>query len=129
MRSASGTFIPANSTIHQYLCRFHTGRANPIKAKDLAIRFDTDLRAVNEEIRQLRKSGILIGSTKSGAAGYYIPANEEEAKEYLSTFKSELFDMLETFNRQKRARKLFIDSKKTNDLFLRPETSGQLTFV
>ncbi len=127
---AEGTFTPSNSSIYHYLCQFHTGKARPIKAKDLAVRFSITLRDVNEEIRQLRKAGILVGSMKGKGSGYYIPANIEEAKEYISAFKSELFDMLDTLNRQKRAQRTFVDSYKYNDLFnFKPESTGQLVFT
>lgn len=123
----STTFLPANSTVYQYLCRFHAGKASPIKAKNLAAVFHMDLRSINEEIRQLRKSGILIGSIKTEPAGYYIPANEEEEREYIDVFKKELFDMLQTLNIQKRALKRRRENSKTNDLFTyKYQPSGQI---
>ena len=126
----TGGFIPSNSTIYQYLCQFHRGKAYAIKARVLADRHGIGLRDVNEEIRLLRKAGVLIGSLKEKPFGYYLPSNEAEAREYLSTFRNELFDMLETYNTQKRAKKIFIDSFHSGDLFqCKPEHSGQLTFV
>lgn len=124
-------FIPTDSQIFHYLTQFHTGKVRPIKAKDLAVKFNITLRDVNGEVRQLRKAGVLVGSMKGKDSGYYIPANAEEAREYISAFKSELFDMLDTLNRQKRAQKTFVDSFRYKDLFgLKPDkTTGQLTFV
>ncbi len=91
--------------------------------------FNQTIRDVNEEIRRLRKAGVLIGSSKEKPFGYYLPANEDEIKEYLSTFKHELFDMLDTFNKQKRARKAYLDFLHNNDFFKpQPDQSGQLVF-
>jgi len=131
MYSDTDPFIPTDSQIYHYLIQFHTGKVRPIKAKDLAVKFNITLRDVNEEIRQLRKAGVLVGSMKGKDSGYYIPANLEESQQYISAFKSELFDMLDTLNRQKRAQKTFADSFRYADLFhLKPDkTTGQLTFV
>ncbi|MCX5711895.1 MAG: HTH domain-containing protein, partial [Candidatus Omnitrophica bacterium] len=92
-------------------------RSNPIKAATLAAQIGVSLRDINESIRQLRKTGLLIGSSKEPPYGYYIPANEQEAREYLNSFKAELFDMLATYNRQKRAKQSYLDDLRTNDLF------------
>jgi biotin operon repressor len=119
----NGGFVPSNSSIYAYLCQFHRGKAYAVKAQVLADRFGISLRDVNEEIRILRKAGILIGALKERPFGYYLPLTEVEAGEYLSAFKHELFDMLETFNRQKRAKQVFIDS------FHSPEPSGQLYYA
>jgi len=123
-------FNPADSQIYRYLMQYHTGRSRPVKARELAAKFNTTIRDVNEEIRQLRKAMILVGSSKVGPSGYYIPANEEEAKVYLSSFKDELFDMLQTYNKQKRARKVHLESLQTKNLFRTdPQNAGQLIFV
>jgi biotin operon repressor len=110
--------------IKSFLTQNCIGRDRAIKADILAIRFGLSLREINEIVRTLRKQGVLIGSSKIKPFGYYIPANEEESKSYLNTFKSELFDMLETFNAQKRARNNFmlsiqykLSSTGQNELF------------
>jgi biotin operon repressor len=92
-------------SIHEYLKVNCFGRGTAAKAEYLANGFNVSLRDVNEAVRQLRKDGYLVGSSKEKPYGYYLPANESEISGYLGTFKSELFDMLKTFNRQKRARK------------------------
>lgn len=115
--------------IYNYLYQFCRGRKKPVKASSLADYFQINLRETNEIIRLLRKDGILIGSAKGEPCGYYLPVTEEEVKEYLDTFKSELFDMLQTYNRQKRAKKVFLESRQMEDLFdYKADTAGQLMF-
>jgi len=122
--------VPENSEVYRYLFQFCCGRNKAIKAQVLADQFLVNLREINEEIRCLRKSGALIGSLKEPPYGYYIPADSKEVKEYLDTFQGELFDMLETFNRQKRAKRVFLDSLKSGELFeFKKDTAGQLMFV
>lgn len=104
-------------SIHEYLKVNCFGRQKAAKADFLANGFNISLRDINEAVRQLRKDGYLIGSSKGAPSGYYIPATEEEVKNYLDTFKSELFDMLSTFNRQKRAKHAYIENLRTKDLF------------
>lgn len=103
--------------VYLYLSTQCLGRAQAVKASELAKKFDTTLRVINNAVRDLRKDGYLIGSAKEPPFGYYIPTSEAEAKEYLHAFKSELFDMLKTYNRQKRAQHEFINSLKHRDLF------------
>jgi methionine synthase II (cobalamin-independent) len=130
MRDNFDQFKPGDSQIYKYLLQSHTGKTNPIKARDLAEKFNKGLREINEEVRQLRKSGVLIGSLKEPPFGYYIPANADEAREYLSAFKDELFDMLDTYNRQKRVRLIFLDSLRMNDLFeFKKDNAGQYSFA
>lgn len=111
-----------------HLKLFACGRVRAIQAKHLAAEFDADIREVNEAIRQLRKEGVLIGSAKEKPYGYYIPVTEVEIREYLGAFRNELFDMLKTFNVQKRAAKSYRDNLHTKDLF-QANTSGQMVFA
>jgi len=106
-----------HNEVHEFLRKFHVGRHNSIIAAELAKYFDTSVRDINEAIRQLRKSGILVGSAKETPCGYYIPANLTEAEEHLNTFRSELFDMLHTYNHQKRLIKKLIKEAHEQDLF------------
>ncbi|MDD2653491.1 MAG: hypothetical protein PHI86_00050 [Candidatus Omnitrophica bacterium] len=115
--------------IYDHLNRFCRGRSHPKKATELAGLFQINLREVNDIIRKLRKDGILIGSAKEPPHGYYLPITEEEIKEYLNSFKSELYDMLQTFNRQKRAKKAYLENLQMGDLFnFEPDPAGQLMF-
>lgn len=116
--------------IYQYLNAFHRGRNYPVRAEYLVNQFQIGLREINEIIRQLRKDGFLIGSAKSPPYGYYLPVTEKEVQEYLGTFKSELFDMLETYNRQKRAKKNYLENLHTGELFnFKTDPAGQAVFV
>lgn len=112
----------------QYLSRMCRGRVNAGKAKVLAGVFQVDIREVNEAVRQLRREGMLIGSAKERPYGYYIPGTEQEVREYLGTFRNELFDMLETFNLQKRAARAYRENLATKDLF-QADPSGQMAFA
>ena len=110
-----------------YLAQHRRGRHLAITAEALTERFRTSIREINEAVRQLRKAGALIGSTKTKPAGYYIPDTEEETREYLNTFKSELFDMLKTYNIQKRAARQRQESIHQPEFF--PAPRGQLVFI
>lgn len=103
-------------------------RTNPIKAANLASLVGLSLRDINDVIRQMRKSGVMIGARKDPPYGYYIPGDEDETNEYLDSFRAELFDMLRTFQRQKKARKEFLDQLRTKDLYI-PNSIGQFEMV
>lgn len=105
------------SQVIEHLKLFCHGRIKAIKADDLAHKFLTSRREINSVIRALRKEGHLVGSSKDKPHGYYVPASPEEVREYLETFKSELFDMLHTFNRQRRAQRSFIENQQNQQLF------------
>jgi biotin operon repressor len=105
------------TSVLEYLKLCCHGRVKAVKADVLAERYQTSRREINSVIRDLRKEGNLIGSSKDKPHGYYIPANAKEVLEYMDTFKSELFDMLETFNRQKRMQRAFIENINNHQLF------------
>lgn len=101
----------------EYLKVHCLGNCQAIKAADLALSFHTNLRTINDVIRLLRKDGFLIGSSKSKHPGYYIPVTDQEIDDYLKDFKAEIFDMLETYNAQKRAKKKYLENRVSDDLF------------
>jgi biotin operon repressor len=105
------------TSVLDYLKLCCNGRIKAVKADVLADRYQTSRREINSVIRDLRKEGHLIGSSKDKPHGYYIPVNEQEVHAYMDTFKSELFDMLETFNRQKRMQRAFIENINHHQLF------------
>lgn len=116
--------------VFNYLRQCCYGRPRAAKAELIARDFGINIRTVNDVVRLLRKDDILIGSAKEKPFGYYLPATEDEIKDYLDTFKAELFDMLKTYNRQKKARQNYLETLKTKDLFAcKTEQSGQLAFV
>lgn len=122
--------IELRKELYQFLQLNCLGHTRAIRAKDLAYKFNTNIREINDAIRSLRLDGILIGSSKDKPYGYYLPANEEEVKVYLHTYQSELFDMLLIYNRQKRARKAFLENLRNKDLFAYTvNPTGQLVFV
>lgn len=112
--------------IHQYLLSFHQGRHRPIKAVDLADVFHVEIRGIAEAIRQLRLDKILIGSSKEKPYGYYIPATEQEIKDYLDTYREELFDMLQIHNVQKRAARIALEKLHQPEFKV---DAGQYAFI
>jgi len=126
--------------IYQYLQTNCLGEASAKTGKFIAKKFKTEWRAVADIIRQLRQDGVLIGSSKGCSRalnllskkhpGYYIPQTKEEIDTYFKSFKDELFDMLKTYNRQKRARIKFITDQQIKDLFpYKVSPSGQSELV
>jgi hypothetical protein len=126
--------------IYQYLQTNCLGENHAKTGAVIAEEYKTTLRTVAEIIRQLRIAGFLIGSSKGSVnvhkdsprriPGYYIPQTKKETDNYLQSFKDELFDMLKTYNRQKRARIKFITEQQTKDLFpYKVSPSGQTELV
>ena len=113
--------------LHEFLKNNCPGRIKAKKAADLAGIFNTTIREINETVRQLRKSGYLVGSSKEHPYGYYIPTTETEIKIYLNAFRYETLDMLQTLNRQKRVARRYIEDLRSKDLFLyKMDNFGQL---
>jgi Holliday junction resolvase RusA-like endonuclease len=123
--------------IYQYLQTNCRGESSAKTGSSIAKEFETEWRAVAGVIRQLRLDGVLIGSNKGSSKtltnapkklpGYFIPVTKEEVDNYFKSFKDELFDMLKTFNRQKRAKMQFITNQQSKDLFsYKYAPSGQL---
>ena len=102
---------PDQSEIYRYLFIFCRGKNKAIKADDLARQFNTTRRDINDQIKNLRQAGALIGSSRQEPFGYFIPNCREEDTEFMGAYKSELLDMLKTYNRQKRAQRVYLDSK------------------
>ena len=122
------------TTILRYLSLYAHGARNAKTGKVIAQEFNTEWRTVASAIRQLRIDGVLIGSSKGNnrlgslsqnRAGYYIPETEQEVDNYLKAFKDELFDMLKTYNHQKKAKQRRADNLATTDLFYKTAPSGQ----
>jgi biotin operon repressor len=129
--------VDLKSQIYQYLQTYARGEASAKTGKHIAREFNTEWRAVASVIRQLRLDGVLIGSSKRNTRtitnapqklpGYFIPITKEEVDNYFKSFKDELFDMLKTFNRQKRAKIQFITDQQSKDLFnYQYNPSGQM---
>jgi hypothetical protein len=113
----SGSTETLKTSVFEFLKIHCLGGCQAVKAEDMAVSFQTSMRTINDIVRLLRKDGFLIGSSKGRHPGYYIPVTDYEINEYLADFKAEIFDMLQTYNRQKRAKKQYLDSRTCNDLF------------
>ena len=79
---------------------FHAGRRNTISRGDLCAELK-DLRIsdrqLREQIKQLRRSGHLIGSAAGENGGYYLITTPEELQEFLRTeFQAKIDDMRQT---------------------------------
>lgn len=119
---------PVLHDVHTFLKTHCRGRHKAIKAQELAGMFNVNLREINHAVRILRKEGNLIGSSKERPYGYYIPVTDDEINKYLDTFKNELYDMLETYNTQKRARRRHVESLSQDYLFAEVGQTRQLGF-
>ncbi len=115
MHSAKENLNPDESVIYQYLFRYCRGKVKAIKADDLARQFNITRRDINDEIRNLRRAGALIGSSRQEPFGYFVPNCREEAKEFMGAYRNEVYDMLVTYNRMKRAQRNYLNSKTQED--------------
>ena len=116
--------------VFDYLNSFCLGRSRSIKADDLAQIFNSSRREINNAVRELRKDGRIVGSSKEKPFGYYIPITTEEVREYLNSFRNELFDMLHTYNLQRRAQRSFIYNVNNKSLFpTQLNDAGQMELV
>jgi len=106
------TVNPDESPIYQYLFRYCRGKVKAIKADALARQFNTTRRDINDEIRRLRRSGAMIGSSRQEPFGYFVPNCREEAREFMVAYHNEVYDMLVTYNRMKRTQRNYLDEKK-----------------
>lgn len=89
--------------IEGYLRDNCVGRQKAVKAQVLADLFGTTLRDVNATIADLREQGKIIGSSKKAPHGYYLPANDEELRDCVVTYQSEVMKMLHVLKIWKRA--------------------------
>lgn len=86
------------------LDRRHVGRANAIKARDLASIVDENERAVRAAISQARKDGALILSAISPPYGYFVAETAEEWREFRhQNLRPRALDILETDQAMARA--------------------------
>lgn len=110
-----------------HLSSFCQGRCRSVKADELARIYNTSRREINNAIRELRKAGRLIGSSKEPPYGYFIPITPEESRDYMNAFRSELYDMLQTYSRQRRASKTLLEDVNNGQLFPTViDSSGQI---
>jgi biotin operon repressor len=115
--------------ITEYLQLNCYGRVKACKAAALAEKFNSSLREINSVIRKLRKDGRLIGSSKDKPHGYYIPANSDEVRDHLQTFKQELFDMLDTYRIQRKTARIQAEEKGYSQSLFKEDKTGQMTMI
>jgi predicted DNA-binding transcriptional regulator YafY len=82
------------------LLSFHVGRRNTIShinlCAELKVHRISD-RQLREQIKQLRRSGHLIGSASGENGGYYLITTPEELQEFLLTeYQAKIDDMRQT---------------------------------
>ena len=79
---------------------YHLGREHPISHLELCNAlsiYQIDQRQLHEQIKQLRRSGHLVGSASGESGGYYLIATPEEFQEFLSSeFQARIDDLRQT---------------------------------
>lgn len=82
-----------------------TGKEHPISQEKLAVANNTVRRNITRTIQRLRLKGVLIGSSRSNANGYYRIRTTEEFFEVIGMMTSErntlsktISAMMKTFN-------------------------------
>lgn len=70
-----------------YLC---VGKPNAIKNKELATLLSTNERCITIAVNALRKRGEIICSD---ANGFYLPADDEDIKDFVKMMHSRMLDM------------------------------------
>lgn len=85
-----------------YLRDIPTGKANGISRKDLAAKWGTTPREVSATIARLRNAGHIIASSN---AGYYIPADDEEHREYYAIQRARALSILQSLKTSRRTLK------------------------
>ena len=68
-----------------------TGKKNGIKNEDLQKILGTDKRGVSLQIQHARNDGALI---LSGNGGYYLPANDDEIREFYNVMHARCISFL-----------------------------------
>jgi hypothetical protein len=99
-RKVEGALPPDLGLSIMIVLSFHAGRHNTISNGDLCAELK-DLRIsdhqLREQIKQLRRSGHLIGSAAGENGGYYLITTPEELQEFLRTeYQAKIDDMRQT---------------------------------
>lgn len=88
---------------------FHVGRDRAVGSAALltAVRmhgFHASERQVRDAVKQLRRSGVLIGSAAGEGGGYYILTSQQEFDSFTAVeFQAQISDMLETLQAMRDA--------------------------
>ena len=106
-RKVEGPLPPDLGLSIMIVLSFHAGRHNSISRGDLCAELK-DLRIserqLREQIKQLRRSGHLIGSAAGEYGGYYLITTPEELQEFLHTeFQAKIDDIRQTVEAMTKA--------------------------
>ena len=74
-----------------------TGSENATTGRELARRFNCDIRAVTVQIEKERRAGTPICATSRGDnPGYFLPADEQELTDYCDRLKGRAVELFRT---------------------------------
>ena len=79
--------------IHEIL---PAGRENALTGRDLANRFNCDIRAITQQIERERREGHPICAASGENPGYFLPANDEELETYCRRLKKRAIELFKT---------------------------------
>jgi hypothetical protein len=79
--------------IHEIL---PAGRENAMTGRDLANRFNCDIRAITAQIERERRDGHPICAASGENPGYFLPADDEELKAYCNRLKGRAIELFKT---------------------------------
>ncbi len=91
VQEAAATVDPANSTLQPFTVRdmLPKGKENAIPAKDLTDYLGMgSVRELQQEISRERAAGAVILSTCQERGGYYLPATDQEVREFIRTLEN-----------------------------------------
>ena len=91
VQGAAATAEPANKGLLPFSIRdmLPEGKENAIPSKELsALLGMTSVRELQQEIARERAAGAVILSTCQDGGGYYLPASDQEVKEFIRTLEN-----------------------------------------
>lgn len=91
VQGAAATVDPANKDLLPFPVRdvLPKGKGNAIPSKELADFLGVgSVRELQQEIARERAAGAVILSTCQEGGGYYLPATNQEVREFIRTLKS-----------------------------------------
>jgi len=86
------------TSVYIYLCKYHLGKENLIKNKELRKIFnigsDKSMRKVIQNIRESKDYPLMVGSLSGKSGGFYICVTDEEKQETIENIKRRANQML-----------------------------------
>ena len=101
-----------SNNLYNYLESYCLGKDSARTGRQIARELFTDIRSVVFMVRELRLSGVIIGSSKNNPSGYYLPITNQEKRECLLTYRATLYNMLKVYNKMKKAVRWDLDREK-----------------